>query len=69
MTGRRLLLFLVLVFALFNLQAAAASYPLIVQISPTASINSVASYLGGTVVDSIPGSNEYLLQVSVVPAL
>jgi len=69
MTGRRLLLFLVLVFALFNLHAAAASYPLIVQISPTASINSVASYLGGTVVDSIPGSNEYLLQVSVVPAL
>ena len=67
MTRPRLLLLLGLVLALFNLNAVAAGYPLIVQISPTTSITAVASYLGGTVVDSIPEFNEYLLQVPVVP--
>ena len=67
MTRPRLLLLLGLVLALLNLNAVAAGYPLIVQISPTTSITAVASYLGGTVVDSIPEFNEYLLQVPVVP--
>src|SRR6267142_1541393 len=48
-------------------QAAAASYPLIVQIPPTVSIDIVAGTLRGSVVDSIPGANTYLLVVPVVP--
>src|SRR6267143_6497180 len=48
-------------------QAAAASYPLIVQIPPTVSIDTIATTLRGTVADSIPGANTYLLVVPVVP--
>jgi thermitase len=40
-----------------------SSLPVIVQISPTASITAIASVLGATVVDSIPGANTYLLNV------
>src|SRR5437867_4215565 len=58
-----------LLAGLFSVQAAAADYPLIVQISPTASVTAVVSLLGGTIIDSIPEANQYLLQVSVVPIL
>src|SRR5215471_16631024 len=63
---RFLFLVLVLVCGL-SVQANAASYPLIVQIPPTASIDTIVAALGGTVFDSIPGANTYLLVVPVVP--
>jgi subtilisin family serine protease len=65
MTGRRIVLILGLLFV-FAGQAAAA--PLIVQISPLTSITSVVLALGGTLVDSIPGSNIFLLNVPIVPS-
>src|SRR5262245_49151440 len=67
MTRRRIFFtLLVLVFGLAA-QASAASYPLIIQISPLSSITAIASTLGGTVVDSIPGTNTYLLNLPAVP--
>src|SRR5213594_2618539 len=43
------------------------SLPVIVQISPGANITSIASTLGVTVIDSIPGTNIYLLNVPIGP--
>lgn len=68
MTRRRMFFtLLVLIFGLAA-QASAASYPLIIQITPLSSITTIVSALGGTVVDSIPGANTYLLNVPVVPS-
>jgi subtilisin family serine protease len=71
--GRRLLFVLCLTLLLIakgSAQSSLSSIPIIVQISPLANINIVASALGGTVVDSIPGAFTYLLNVpSVPPAL
>jgi subtilisin family serine protease len=68
MTRRRILFTLfVLIFGLAA-QASAASYPLIIQITPLSNITTIASTLGGTVVDSIPGANTYLLNVPLIPS-
>src|SRR5437660_1526395 len=70
-TGRRLFLILCLIFALStqgSAQLGITSFPLIVQISPSANITTIASALGATVVDSIPGAYTYLLNVPVVPS-
>jgi subtilisin family serine protease len=48
-------------------QSGAASYPLIVEISPASSITAIAGALGGTVVDSIADANTYLMNVPVLP--
>ena|SRR5579862_2032643 len=61
-----LIVALILFFGL-SFRAEAASYPLIVQVSPTVSIDAIAATLGGTVVDSIPGANTYLLNLPFVP--
>jgi subtilisin family serine protease len=66
MTRRRILLVLVLLLCL-SVQAGAAASPLIVQVSPLSSILAIAATLGGTVVDSIPGANTYLLNVPIIP--
>jgi len=68
MTGRRIFFILIVLFFSMAAQASAASYPLIVQLGPLASITTVVSTLGGTLVDSIPGANTYLLNVPLVPS-
>jgi subtilisin family serine protease len=65
MTGRRILLVLAL---LLGLAAQAGAAPLIVQVSPLSSITSIVNALGGTLLDNIPGTNIYLLNVPVVPS-
>src|SRR5438132_4092454 len=61
-------LFLIFIFLLgLTSQAAAASYPLIVQIPSTVGIDIIAGSLGGAVVDNIPGANTSLLVVPVLP--
>src|SRR5688500_12241025 len=62
MTGRPLLVIFIIAVA-FTASAQAASIPLIIQRSPTASISAIAASLGATVVDSIPGADTYLLNV------
>src|SRR5215467_3725684 len=63
MTGRRFLLCLFLVI-LFSVQASAATLPVIVQLGPLASLSGVLSLLGGTLVDTIPGTNIYLININ-----
>jgi len=65
MTGRRLLLVFILLFGLAA-QAGAAT-PVILQIAPTASITKIVATLGGTLIDSIPGANTYLVNVPLLP--
>src|ERR1051325_5931683 len=65
-TARRLLLIVSLILALSlqaSAQAGTASLPVIIQISPTSSVDLIALSLGASVVDSIPGANTYLLNV------
>src|SRR5262245_25032216 len=70
MTGRRIFLrILVVAVLLFGMTAqASAAVPVIVQLGPLSSITSVVSSLGGTLVDSIPGTNIYLLNLPFVPS-
>jgi len=66
MAARRLFLALVLIF---GLTAQAGAAPVIVQISGLGNIASIAASLGATVLDGIPASNIYLLNVPVpIPA-
>ena len=65
MTGRRILLTLVLLCGL-TVQANAA--PLIVQVGPLSNILSIVAALDGSVVDSIPGTNIFLLNVPFLPS-
>ena len=67
MAGRRLFLILILILGL-STQLSAASYPLIIQTSPLASITVIVGVLGGTLVDRIPGTNTYLINVPLVPS-
>ena len=67
MAGRRLFLILILILGL-SAQLSAASYPLIIQTSPLASITAIVGALGGTLVDRIPGTNTYLINVPLVPS-
>jgi subtilisin family serine protease len=66
MTGRRIFLLSALILAL-TVNAGAASYPLIVQLSPSSTISSVVSALGGQLIDTIPGTGIYLLNVPLIP--
>src|ERR1051326_4016084 len=66
MTGRRLFIILILLFGLTT-QASAASLPVILDLSPLASINSILSLLGGTLIDNIPGTNTYLVNLPLLP--
>lgn len=70
MTGRRII-FGILLSALLLFGAtppADAAVPLIVQVGPLSNIVSVVASLGGTLVDRIPGTNIYLLNVPIVPS-
>ena len=67
MTGRRILLILLVILFGWTTQASAAGLPLIVQLGPLSSITSIVAALGGTLVDRIPGTDIYLLNVPLVP--
>lgn len=61
MTGRRLLLTLILMLGLAAYTEA--QVPVIVQLGPLGNIVNITNTLGVTVLDSIPGTNIYLLNV------
>src|SRR5438552_1257400 len=67
MAGRRLFLILILILGL-SAQLSASSYPLIIMTAPLASIPFIVGALGGTLVDRIPGTNTYLINVPLVPS-
>ena len=65
-TGRLVCLLLLMLFAA---NAHAANLPVIIKVSPTANILNITSLLGGTVLDSIPGADTYLLSLPNLPLL
>src|SRR5215471_1727082 len=72
--GCRLILVGFLIFALCSQAGAsrlpllgAPSIPLIIHVGPLADILSIVNALGGSLVDSIPGSGIYLVNVPQVP--
>src|ERR1041385_2495102 len=67
MTGRRLVLILLLILGI-TAQAGAAVTPLIIKVASNVAINTVVAALGGTLVDSIPGANTYLVNVPWIPS-
>src|SRR4051812_14899533 len=71
MTGRLAKLVLIVFFVTaFTTRASAASFPVIVDLSPLGNINLVARTLNATIVDSIPGTNTWLLNIPLtVPSL
>src|SRR6476661_5387861 len=70
MTGRRIffgiLLSVILLFG--GTPKVDAAVPLIVQVGPLSNVVSIVASLGGTLIDRIPGTNIYLLNVPVVPS-
>jgi subtilisin family serine protease len=64
-TGRLICFLLFLVFA----ATAEAGVPVIVKVSPAVNILNITSLLGGTVLDSIPEANTYLLNLPSLPVL
>ena len=58
-------LLLVLIFSV----NAHAAVPVIIKLSPTANVLNITSLLGGTVLDSIPGADTYLLSLPTLPLL
>jgi subtilisin family serine protease len=67
MTGRRILLTLILMLGLTAY--AEAQVPVIVQLSPLGNITSITRVLNGTVLDSIPNTHIYLLNVPLSSTL
>jgi subtilisin family serine protease len=67
MTGRRIILILVLMLGLTAY--AEAQVPVIVQLSPLGNILSVTRVLNGTVLDSIPNTHIYLLNLPLSSTL
>jgi subtilisin family serine protease len=70
MTGRQVFLriLIVAVLLLGTTGQASAAVPVIVQLGPLSSVTSIVSTLGGTVLDSIPGTNIYLLNLPFLPS-
>jgi thermitase len=71
-TGRRFLsrlLICALVMLVLSSQASAAGFPVIVQLSSSAALSPVLLLLNGTLLDSIPEANLYLIRVPQLPVI
>src|SRR5687768_17561903 len=70
MTRCRLIIALLGVIWICSLGAQAASpVPVVVKVLPGANLSLITNLLGGTVIDSIPEANTFLLRLPVLPAL
>src|SRR5207237_9529730 len=56
-----------LVFCTLSANAMAADVPVIVQLGPLGNILNIVNVLGGTLLDSIPGTKIYLLKLPNIP--
>ena len=65
---RRVFLCFILIGAL-SANAMAASVPMIVQLGPLGNILNVVNTLGGTLLDSVPGTNTHLVSFPSLPAV
>lgn len=69
MTRRHFLLSLVLLLTLTVQSSAAVGIPVIVQLTSASALGGVLNILNGTLLDSIPGANIYLIRVPQLPVL
>lgn len=70
MTGRRRLSLILALFVFFSVNAqAAVTVPVVVKLLPGANLSLISSLLGGTVIDSLPGANTYLLRLPALPII
>jgi Subtilase family len=69
MTRRHLILALMGVIWLVPVRAAAAPIPVVVRVLPNANLPLIGNLLGGTLIDSIPEANTYLLKLPALPVL
>jgi len=70
MTGRRTLLIMLLVCWMVPASAhAATTIPVVVKLQIPANLSLINALLGGTVIDSMPETNTYLLRLPSVPVL
>jgi subtilisin family serine protease len=67
MTGRRLSLLLALFIFVFSANAHAAGIPVIVKLLPGVNLSLVTNLLGGTILDTIPGTNTLLVRLPSLP--
>src|SRR5215510_5122221 len=68
MTGRHLILSLILIVAL-SVQATAAPVQLIVQLKSNSLLGGVLNLLNGVLLDSIPEANLYLISLPKLPII
>jgi hypothetical protein len=66
MKTRSLICLLLVLFFSVNAHAAV---PVIIKVSPTTNILNIASLLGGTVLDTLPGADTYLVKLPNLPLL
>jgi subtilisin family serine protease len=70
MTGRRLSLLLALFIFVFSANAqAAGTIPVVVKLLPGVNLSLITNLLGGTILDSIPGTNTYLVRLPSLPVV
>src|SRR5678815_2607167 len=70
MTRRHLGILLLGLMLLFSSSAqAATTVPVVLKVLPGANVSLITNLLGGTVIDSIPDSNTYLLRLPSLPVL
>jgi hypothetical protein len=71
MTGRRILLILLLaiIWVVPASAAPATTVPVILKVVPGANLSLISTLLGGSLIDTIPESNTYLLRLPSLPLL
>ena len=68
MTGRRLSLILALIIFFFSANAqAAGTIPVVVKLLPGINLSVITNLLGGTILDTLPGTNTYLVRLPSLP--
>jgi len=68
MTGRRIVLLLLILLVGRASQAEPPSFPLIIQAAPNANVRAITAIIGGKLLDSIPDTGTYLLNIPGLPS-
>ena len=68
MTGRRIVLILLMLLVGRASQAEPQSFPLIIQTTPNANIRTITAIFGGKLLDGIPDTGTYLLNIPGLPS-
>ena len=69
MTRRHLIIALLGIIWVCSMSATASALPVVMKVLPGTNVSLVSTLLGGTVIDSIPEANTYLLRLPSLPLL